>query len=145
MEQKKHFFCITNGYPGLSDKQTGWLEAPSLQGHSELCEYSRATRERYKNRCFRIHPKGTMRKQTPLAKQEPSNTCQTTNQQAMIATQNLAYHSPPPSMQWLTTAIVNTPHPACHCHSPCPLTNSLPHPTPYAISHHRSDYYSTVP
>ena len=68
--------------------------------------------------------------QTPPATQEPSTTPRTTNQQqAMIKTQNLAY----------------TPHPAYHRHSPCPLTNSLPHPTRYAISHHPSDYRSTVP
>ena len=30
---------------------------------------------------------------------------------------------PPPTL-------VNTPYPACHHHSPCPLTNSLPHPAP---------------
>ena len=51
--------------------------------------------------------------------------------------------------------LVNTPNPAYHRHSPCPFTNSLPHPTRYAISHHRvdttlwshhpSDYRSTVP
>ena len=47
---------------------------------------------------------------------------------------------PPPTL-------VNTPHPAYHRHSPCPLTNSLPHPTHYAISHHSSDYIyrSTLP
>ena len=41
------------------------------------------------------------------------NSRTTNQQQAMIATQNLAY---------------NHPHPAYHCHSPCPLKNSLPHP-----------------
>ena len=50
-------------------------------------------------------------------------------QQSMIATQNLS----------------DTPHLACHCHSPCRLTNSLLHPTPYTISHHPSDNRSTVP
>ena len=45
---------------------------------------------------------------------------------------------PPPTF-------VNTPQPPCHRHSPCPLTNSLPHATPYTISHHPSDYRSTVP
>ena len=45
---------------------------------------------------------------------------------------------PPPTL-------VNTPHPACHRHSPCPLTNSLPHPIPFAISHNPSHYRSTVP
>ena len=38
--------------------------------------------------------------------------------------------------------LVNTPHPAYHRHSPCPLTNSLPHPTRYAITHH---HQTTVP
>ena len=37
----------------------------------------------------------------------------------MIATQNLAYNCPP--------TLGNTPY---HCHSPCPLTNSLPQPHP---------------
>ena len=48
---------------------------------------------------------------------------------------------------WLTTAptLVNTPHPAYHRHSLCPPTNSLPHPTRYTISHHPSEYRSTVP
>ena len=41
--------------------------------------------------------------------------------------------------------LVNTPHPAYHRHSPCPLINSLPHSTSYAISHHPSDYRSSVP
>ena len=52
-----------------------------------------------------------------------------------------------PHKIWLTTAstLVNTPQPAYHRHSPCPLTNSLPYPTPYAISHHPSDYRFTVP
>ena len=99
--------------------------APCRGYHPELCKYSRATRECYNNGCFRIHLKRTRRKQTPPATQEPSTTPRTTNQQqAMIKTQNLAYNR----------------------HSPCPLTNSLPHPTRYAISHHPpSEYRSTVP
>ena len=62
-----------------------------MQGyHPELCKYSRATRECYNDRCFRIHLKNTRHKQTPPATQEPSITHRTTNQlQAMIATHNL--------------------------------------------------------
>ena len=42
--------------------------------------------------------------------------------------------------------LVNTLHPAYYRHSPCPLTNSLPHPTRYAISHHPpSEYHSLYP
>ena len=65
--------------------------------HPELCKYSRATRECYNDRCFRIHLKGTRRKQTPPSTHEPSTTPRITNQQhAMIKTQNLAYTRPPP-------------------------------------------------
>ena len=98
--------------------------------HPELCKYSRATRECYNDRCFRIHLKGTRHKQTPASTQVPSTTPRTTNQQqAMIATQNLAYNRPRP--------LLNTPHQAWHRHSPCPLTNSYhtPPPTQYLTTH----------
>ena len=71
--------------------------------HPELCKYSRATMECFNDRCFRIHLKGTRCKQTPPATQEPTTTHRTTNQQqAMIATQNLAYNRPPPLLTLLT-------------------------------------------
>ena len=105
--------------------------------HPELCKYFRATKECYNDRCFRIHLKGTRRKQTLPSTQVPSTTPRITNQQqAMIATQNLAYKRPPP----LLTLPSSMPPPLT-----LPLTNSLPHPAPYAISHHPSDYRSTVP
>ena len=101
--------------------------------HPELCKYSRATRECYNDRCFRINLKGTRRKQTPPSIQEPSTTARITNQQhAMIKTQNLAYNRSPPLLTLQTR------------HSPCPLTNSLPHPTVNAIPHHPSYYRPTV-
>ena len=107
--------------------------APCRGYHPELCKYSRATRECYNDRCFRIRLKGTRRKQTPSATQEPSTTPRTTNQQqAMIKTQNLACNHPPPLLT-LSTQHRNR-------YSPCPLTNSLPHPTRYAIYHHPSEY-----
>ena len=73
---------------------------PQCKGyHPELCKYSRATKECYNDRCFRIHLKGTRRKQTPPAIKEPSTTPRTTNQQqAMIKTQKMAYNRPPPSI-----------------------------------------------
>ena len=71
----------------------------------------------------------------PGTKYNSSNNKSTT---CLIATQNLAYNRPHPTL-------VNTPHPAYNSHSPCTLTNSLPHPNPYAISHHQSGYRSTVP
>ena len=52
--------------------------------NSELCKYPR---ECYNDRCFRIHPMGTRRKQTPPATHEQSTTPRTTNQeQALITT-----------------------------------------------------------
>ena len=89
--------------------------------HPKLCKYSRATRECYNNRCFRIHLKGTRRKQTPPATQELSTTPRTTNQQqAVIKTQNLAHNHSPPSI-------------------PLPLTlaptNSFPRATHYLTTH----------
>ena len=113
--------------------------APCRGYHPELGKYSRTTRECYNDRCFRIHLKGTWRKQTSPATQEPSITPRMTNQQqAMIKTQNLAYNYPPP-------LLTLTSHPAYHHHSLCPPTNSPPHPTRYTISHHPSEYRSTVP
>ena len=95
--------------------------------HPELCKYSRATRECYNDRCFRIHLKGTRRKQTPPATQEPSTTPRTTNQQqAMIKTQNLAYNRPPPLLT-LSTQHTTATHPATsptHFHTP-PATQYL--------------------
>ena len=82
--------------------------------HPELCKYSRATREFYNDRCFRIHLKGTRRKQTPPSTQVPSTTPRTTNQQqAIIGTQNLASF-----------------YPSCYRHSPCPPHQLIttPHP-----------------
>ena len=99
--------------------------------HSELCKYSRATRECYNDRCFRIHLKCTRRKQTPPTTQEPIQL-----HELQINNKLWSKHE-----IWLTTA----PHPAYHRHSTYPLTNSLPHPTRYAISHHPSDYCSTEP
>ena len=65
--------------------------------HPELCKYSRATRECYNDRCFRMHLKRTRRKQTPPATKELRTIVRTTNQQqAIIATQYLAYNRPPP-------------------------------------------------
>ena len=80
--------------------------------HPELCKYSRATREYYNDRCFRIHLKGTRSKQTPPSTWVPSTTPRTTNQQqAMIDTQNLAYNHPPPLLT-LPTQHATTTHPA---------------------------------
>ena len=80
--------------------------------HPELCKYSRATRERYNDSCFRIHLKGTRCKKPPPATQEQSTTPRTTNQQqAMIKTQNLAYNRPPP-LCTLPTQHTTANHPA---------------------------------
>ena len=113
--------------------------APCRGYHPELCKYSRAIRECYNDRCFRIHFKRTRRKQTPPATQEPSTNNSTNHKSATSYDQNTKSGLQPPP------TLVNTPHPAYHRNSSCPLTNSLPHPTCYAISHHPSDYRSTVP
>ena len=64
--------------------------------HPELCKCLKATRECCDDSCLRTHLKGTRRKQAPAVTQEPSKTRRTTNQQqAVIATQNLAYNRPP--------------------------------------------------
>ena len=105
----------------------------------ELCKYSRATRKCYNDRCFRIHRKAARHMQTPPATQEPSATPRTTNQkQAIITMQNLAYNRPPPLLT-LPTQHTTSTHPA--------LSPTHYHTTPshYAISHHPSDYGSTVP
>ena len=89
--------------------------------HQERCKWSRVTRECYIDRCFRIYINGSRRKQTQPSTLEPNTTPQITDQQlVMIATQNLTYNRPL-------------------------STNSLIHPSPYAISHHPSYYRSTVP
>ena len=101
--------------------------APCKGYHPELCKHSRATRECYNDRCFRMHLKGTRRKQTPPATQEPSTTSRTTNQQqAMIKSQNLAYNRPPPLLT-LPTQHTTTTHSApspTHYHTP-PVTQYL--------------------
>ena len=81
--------------------------------------------------------KGTWRKLTSPATQEPSAT-----PLQQINNRLWSQHK-----IWLTTAptLVNTPIPAYHHQSPCPLTTSLPPLTPHAIYHHSSDYRSTVP
>ena len=126
--------------------------APCRGYHPELCKYSRTTRECYNDRCFRIHLKGTRHKQTPHATQEPSTTPRTTNQQqAMIKTENLAYHRPPPLLT-LPTQHTTATHPApspTHYHTPpttqyltTPHQNTVPlypnppplHSIPYATS-----------
>ena len=81
--------------------------------YPELCKYSKATRECYNDRCFRILLKGTRRKQAPPATQEPSTTPYTNQQQAMIATQNLADNCPPPLLP-LPTQHTTATHPAPH-------------------------------
>ena len=98
--------------------------------HSELCKYSRATRECYNDRCFRIHLKGTRRKLTPHTTQEPSTTPRTTNQQqATIATQNLSYNRPQPLLI-LPTQRNTTTHPAAS-----PTHYHPPHSTQYLTAH----------
>ena len=99
--------------------------------HPELCKYSRATREFYNDRCFRIQLKGTRRKQTPPATQEPSTTPRTTNQQqAMIKTQNLAYNRTPPLLALLPTLHTTATHPA-----PSPTHYHTPPTTQYLTTH----------
>ena len=98
--------------------------------HPELCKYSRATNECYSDRCFRIHLKGTKRKQIPSSTQVPSTTPRTTNQQQdIIAIQNLAYNSPPPLLT-LPTQHTTTTHP-----SPSPTHYHTPPPTQYLTTH----------
>ena len=98
--------------------------------HPKLCKYYRATRECYNDRCFRIHFKGIRRKQTPHSTQVPSTTPRTTNQQqAMIATQNLAYNRPPPLLT-LPTQHATATHPA-----PSPTHYHTPPPTKYLNTH----------
>ena len=119
--------------------------------HPELCKYSRATRECYNDRCFRIHLKGTRHTQTPPSTQVPSTTHRTTNQQeAMITTQNPVYNRPPPLLT-LQTQHDTATHPApspTHYHTSTPTqylttpqttvplyVNLLPlHAIPYATS-----------
>ena len=100
--------------------------------HPKLCKYSRATRECYNNRCFRIHFKGTRRKQTPPSTQEPSTTSRITNQQqAMITTQNPAYNCPP-HLLTLSTQHTTTTHPApspTHYHTPPTMQYLTTHQT----------------
>ena len=93
--------------------------------HPELCKYSMATRECYNDRCFRIHLNGTRCKQTPPSTPSPNTTPRTTNQQAMIATQNLAYNRPPPLLTLPTKHATET-HPA-----PSPTHYHTPPPTQY--------------
>ena len=95
-----------------------------------------------KDRCFRIHLKGTRCKQTPPATKEPSTNPRTTNQQqAMIVTQNMAYNRPPPLLTLPTQHTTDThtaPSPT-HYHTN-PLRNiSLPMRPPVhctIITHH---------
>ena len=104
--------------------------APCKGYHPELCKYFRATRECYNYRCFRIHLKGTIRKQTPPATQEPSTTPRTTiQQQAMIKTQNLAYNRPP-ALLTLPTQHTTATHPA-----PSPTHYNTPLATQYLTTH----------
>ena len=104
--------------------------APCKGYHPELCKYSRATRECYNDRCFRIHLKGTRCKQTPSATQEPSTAPRTTNQQQdMIKTQNLAYNRPPPLLT-LPTQNTTATHPA-----PSPTHYHTPPATQYLTTH----------
>ena len=107
-----------------------------------LCKYSRATRECYNDRYFRIHLKGTGRKQTPPPSQEPSATTRTTNQrQAMIKRQNMAYNRQPPLLTLLTqhttathpapSQLITTPHPLRNISPPIRLPFPLyPNPPP---------------
>ena len=98
--------------------------------YPELCKYSRATRECYNDRCFRIHLKGTRRKQTTPATQEPITTPRTTNQQqAMIKTQNLAYNRPPPLLTFPTQ------HTTATHHAPSPTHYHTPPATQYLTTH----------
>ena len=105
--------------------------------HPELCKYSRATRECYNDRCFIVHLNGKAQANPTF---DPGTKYNSTNYKSTTSSDQNTKSSlqPPPTL-------VNTPHPAYHRHSPCTLTNSLPHPTCYAISHHPSDYCPTVP
>ena len=93
---------------------------------SRTLQVFRATSECYNDRCFRIHLKGTRRKQTQPSTQEPSITLRITNQQqAMIKTQNLAYNRPPPLLT------LPTQHTTAH-HSMLFLIQPA-HPQPHSI------------
>ena len=101
-----------------------------LQSTMQMLPSTRATRECYNDRCFRIHLKGTRRKQTPPATQEPSTTPRTTNQQqAMIKTQNLAYNRPPPLLK-IPTQRTTATHPA-----PSPTQYNTPPAMQYLTTH----------
>ena len=80
--------------------------------HPKLYKYSRATRECYNDRCFRIHLKGTRRKQPPRV---PGTKYNSTNYKSTTSyDQNTKPGLQPPP------TLVNTPHPAYYRHSPCP-------------------------
>ena len=110
--------------------------APCKAYHTELCNYSRVTRERYNNRCFRMHLKGASRKQTPTATQAPSTTPRISNQQqAMIATQNLAYNRPSPLITLPTPHTTSThlaPSPT-HYHTPPATRHLTTHQTTFPL------------
>ena len=105
----------------------------------ELCKYSRATRECYNDRCFRMHLKGTRCKQTTPSTQVPSTTPRTTNQQqALIATPNLAYNRSPPLLT-LPTQHATATHPApllTHYHTPPPTQYLTTHQTKVPLYPH---------
>ena len=83
-----------------------------------LWKHSRAARKYYNVRCFRIHLKGTRRKQTPPAAQEPCTTPRTNKSTTSYDRHIKSGLQPPPTL-------VNIRHPAYHRHSPYPLTYQL--------------------
>ena len=106
------------------------LRAQCKGCHPELCKYSRATRECYNDRCFRIHLKGTRRMQTKPATQDPRTTPLTTNQQqALIKPQNLAHNRPLPLLT-LPTQHTTATQPA-----PSPTHYLTPPATQYLTTH----------
>ena len=102
----------------------------------------RVTKECYKDRCFRMHLKGTRCMQTPPVTQEPKTTPQTTNQQQ--AKSDL--HSPPnipPPLTLPPHQLITTPHLLSNISPPITLSfHCIPishHPMPYIIkpAHHQ--------
>ena len=63
--------------------------------HPELCKYFRVTMECYNDRCFRIHLKGTRRKQSPPAAHEPIKLLNFKSKTSYDHHRNLAYNRPP--------------------------------------------------
>ena len=89
--------------------------APSRGYHPKLCKYSRATRECYNDRCFRIHIKGTRHKAQAKPTCDPGTKYNSMNYKSATS-----YDQNTKSGLQLLATLLNTPGPAYHRHSHCP-------------------------